>query len=115
MRLPDQLRQIRWYAYVLIVAGAVALIVAFVLHPTPTRITLPNGHRIVNETEHTVDHAIAVLRVGGLAALVTGLYLAFRDRHPDVLGENDARPDGIDPLLDMTPTYGDPKARSGGR
>ena len=74
------------YFSVLAVAllGAVALVLSFVLTPTPDTFAHVNGDRVRVEADmHAVDYAILVLRIGGFVALVAGLYLTYRRWRPD--------------------------------
>jgi len=66
----------------LVVAGAVAVVVSFVLTPTPnTFAVLSNGHRVpVPADMHRVDYAILFLRFGGVLVVLAGAYLASRSR-----------------------------------
>ncbi|MGH3074029.1 MAG: hypothetical protein ACRDQC_03830 [Gaiellales bacterium] len=67
----------------LIVVGALALVLSFVLTPTPNTFAVSNGHRVpVTADMEPVDYAILFLRIGGALVLLGGAYLASRARHP---------------------------------
>ena len=67
-------------APLLVLLGAIALVVSFLLTPTSdTFDVLSNGHRVRVAAEmHAVDYAILVLRIGGVVVLIAGAYLAYR-------------------------------------
>ncbi len=100
---------------VLVLLGAIALVASFLLTPTPdTFDVLSNGHRVRVAAEmHAVDYAILVLRIGGVVALLSGAYLAYRCWRPDrVLDGEDHPSHGYDRFENMPPEGGDPSSRS---
>ena len=102
-------------APLLVLLGAIALVVSFLLTPTAdTFDVLSNGHRVRVAAEmHAVDYAILVLRIGGVVALIAGGYLAYRRWRPDQVLDGEDRPGrGYDRLENMPPEGGDPAARA---
>ena len=74
-----------------VLVGAAAVAVSFLLSPTPdTFMVLSNGHRVRTPADmHAVDYAIFLLRIGGAVALLAGAYLTYRVWRPDRLDERD--------------------------
>ena len=82
-------------ALLLVLAGVAALVLSFVLSPTPnTFVVLSNGHRVRTPADmHAVDYAILFLRIGGALVLLAGAYLAYRAWRPDRIDDRDGPPD----------------------
>jgi hypothetical protein len=109
-------RSARAFAIALFAVGALALVLSFGLTPTPDEyIRDSEGHRVrIDAAVHAVDYAIAVLRIGGVIALVSGAYLIYRGLRPDRINESEAAPGNWhDPYADIPPEGGNPGPRSG--
>jgi hypothetical protein len=78
------------FGVVVLLLGAAALVLSFVLTSTPDSFTHANGRRVrVPADMHAVDYAILLLRIGGALALLGGAYVASPWRpgsSPDVDG-----------------------------
>jgi hypothetical protein len=99
---------------VLVAVGVVALALSFALTPTPdTFMVLSNGHRVrTPATMQAVDYAILMLRIGGVVAVLAGMYLTDRRWRPDrILDGDDVPGDGYDPYAAIPPEAGSPAAR----
>jgi hypothetical protein len=81
-------------ALVLVLLGAAALVLSFVLSPTPdTFMVLSNGHRVRTPADmHAVDYAILLLRVGGAVAVLAGAHVAYRAWQPDRVQDGEGVP-----------------------
>jgi hypothetical protein len=102
-------------ALLLLLGGVVALVVSFVLAPTPdTFMVLSNGHRVRTPADmQAVDYAIFILRIGGAVTALTGGYLAYRAWRPDQIVDGEDRPGpGYDRLQNTRAEGGDPAARA---
>ena len=96
-------------ALLLVLAGAAALVLSFVLSPTPdTFMVMTNGHRVRTPADmHAVDYAIFVLRIGGAVVVLAGAYLAYRAWRPDRIDDRDGlREHPGDPFANIPPHAG---------
>jgi len=96
-------------ALLLVLAGAVALVLSFVLSPTPdTFMVMTNGHRVRTPADmHAVDYAIFLLRIGGPVVVLAGAYLSYRVWRPDgVDGRDGLREHPGDPFANIPPHPG---------
>jgi hypothetical protein len=102
-------------APLLVLLGAIALVVSFLLTPTPdTFAVLSNEHRVRVAAEmHGADYAILILRIGGAVAVLAGAYVAYRRWRPDRMLDGEDRPgDRYDRFKNMPPEGGDPATRA---
>ena len=100
----------RWLGWSLVAAaGAVAFVASFLLHTTPSVVTVRvDGHldRVAG-TMSTADYAALALRIGGPVLLVAGAYLAYRRLRPDTLDDAaDAASGRIDRPVGAQPEAG---------
>ena len=106
----------RTFFVTLLVVGAVALGLSFVLTPTPDHFERVHdyGRIRVDAAMHAVDYLIAALRIGGVIALLSGAYLTYRSFRPDRINESEAGPGNWhDRYEDIPPEAGNPSSRAG--
>jgi hypothetical protein len=106
----------RVFFVTLLATGVLALILSFVIEPTPdTFVRDTGGHRVpVDAAMHAVDYLILLLRIGGFVALISGAYLTYRSFQPDRANDSDSVPPcGHDRYEDIPPEAGNPSSRAG--
>ena len=59
------------------IAGAIAIVVSFMLTPTPEQVMNVNGVQVHTTTMNTVDYVILALRLAGGLALIVGVLAGF--------------------------------------
>jgi hypothetical protein len=111
----SRVRRIRPLAWVLVAAGVGLLALSFILDPTPTTYIVVEQQRVPVNDDNAVDYVIGASRVLGIALLIAGGYLGFRDLRPDAIVVDDGMPPSTFDRYSGTglPEHGDPSSRGG--
>ena len=84
--------RVRPLAWILLAACVALLALSFILDPTPATHVLERGRTVTVQHDNAVDHAITASRLAGIALLIAGAYLGYRNVRPDELVVDDELP-----------------------